>query len=53
MEFTYNNNYQATTGMSPFKALYGKYCSSSICWDEIGEHRMIRSKLVQFTNEVI
>ena len=25
-EFSYNNGYQASTGMSPFKALYGRKC---------------------------
>ncbi|KAL4033656.1 hypothetical protein IC575_006761 [Cucumis melo] len=28
MEFAYNNSYQATIGMAPFEALYGKSCRS-------------------------
>ncbi|TYK14430.1 Retrotransposable element Tf2 [Cucumis melo var. makuwa] len=35
MEFTYNNSFQATIGMAPFKALYVKSCRSLICWDEV------------------
>ncbi|TYK09566.1 ty3-gypsy retrotransposon protein [Cucumis melo var. makuwa] len=31
MEFAYNNSYQATIDMAPFKALYGKCCRSSVC----------------------
>ena len=26
VEFSYNNNFQATIGMAPYKALYGKRC---------------------------
>jgi len=25
-EFSYNNSYQASLGMSPFEALYGRKC---------------------------
>ncbi|KAL4037197.1 hypothetical protein IC575_000785 [Cucumis melo] len=35
MEFAYNNSYQATIGMAPFEALYGKCCRSPVCWGEI------------------
>ncbi|KAL4021044.1 hypothetical protein IC575_019833 [Cucumis melo] len=34
MEFAYNNSYQATIGMAPFKALYGRCCRSLVCWGE-------------------
>ncbi|KAL0551917.1 hypothetical protein IC582_011010 [Cucumis melo] len=37
MEFAYNNSYQATIGMAPFEALYGKCCRSPVCWGEVGE----------------
>ncbi|KAA0040402.1 pol protein [Cucumis melo var. makuwa] len=30
MEFAYNNSYQATIGMAPFEALYGKCCRSPV-----------------------
>ncbi|KAL0549472.1 hypothetical protein IC582_013955 [Cucumis melo] len=46
MEFTYNNSYQATIGMAPFEALYGKCCRSSVCWGEVGEQRMLDPELV-------
>ncbi|KAL0536641.1 hypothetical protein IC582_025599 [Cucumis melo] len=53
MEFAYNNSYQATIGMAPFEALYGKCCRSPICWGEIGEQRLMGPELVQSTNEAI
>ncbi|KAA0061233.1 pol protein [Cucumis melo var. makuwa] len=31
MEFAYNNSYQATIGVGPFEALYGKCCRSPVC----------------------
>ncbi|KAL0552145.1 hypothetical protein IC582_011242 [Cucumis melo] len=53
MEFAYNNSFQATFGMAPFKALYGKCCRSPVCWGEVGEQRLMGPELVQSTNEVI
>ncbi|KAL0539433.1 hypothetical protein IC582_023645 [Cucumis melo] len=53
MEFAYNNGYQATIGMAPFKALYGRCCTSLVCWGEIGEQRLLGPKLVQTTNAAI
>ncbi|KAA0045456.1 pol protein [Cucumis melo var. makuwa] len=53
MEFAYNNSFQATIRMAPFEALYGKCCRSPVCWDEVGEQRLMDPKLVQSTNEAI
>ncbi|KAA0057119.1 pol protein [Cucumis melo var. makuwa] len=53
MEFAYNNSFQATIGMTPFEALYDKCCGSPVCWDEVGEQRLMGPKLVQSTNEAI
>ncbi|TYK04282.1 pol protein [Cucumis melo var. makuwa] len=53
MEFAYNNSYQATIGMAPFEALYGKCCRSPICYDEVGKQRMLGPELVQTTNAAI
>ncbi|KAA0057160.1 pol protein [Cucumis melo var. makuwa] len=53
MEFTYNNSYQATIGMTPFEALYGKCCRSLVYWGEVGEQRMLGPELVQTTNVAI
>ncbi|KAL0551924.1 hypothetical protein IC582_011017 [Cucumis melo] len=53
MEFAYNNSYQATIGMAPFEALYGKCCRSPVCWGEVGEQRLMGPELVQSANEAI
>ncbi|KAL0556760.1 hypothetical protein IC582_005276 [Cucumis melo] len=51
MEFAYNNSFQATIGMAPFEALYDKCCRFPVCWDEVGEQRLMGPELVQSTNE--
>ncbi|TYK24122.1 pol protein [Cucumis melo var. makuwa] len=53
MKFAYNNSYQATIGMKPFEALYGKYCRSPVSWGEVGEQRILGLELVQTTNAAI
>jgi hypothetical protein len=37
VEFSYNNNYQASLKMSLFQALYGRNCRTSLHWDQPGE----------------
>lgn len=34
VEFSHNNNYQASIQMTPFKALYDWKSQNLICWDE-------------------
>lgn len=34
IEFAYNNEYQESLIMSPFKAMYSKKCNSPIVWDD-------------------
>ena len=53
MEFSYNNSFQATIGMAPFEALYGKRCRSPLCWDEVGEKELVGPELVRLTNEAV
>ena len=53
MEFAYNNSYQSSIGMAPFEALYGRKCRTPICWDEVGEGRLIGPELVQITLDKI
>ncbi|WVZ90691.1 hypothetical protein U9M48_036972 [Paspalum notatum var. saurae] len=38
-EFSYNNSYQASLGMSPFQALYGRQCRTPLMWEEVGERQ--------------
>lgn len=53
MEFAYNNSYEATIGMTPFEAIYGKSCRSPVYRDEVGEWKFLGPKLVQTANDVI
>ncbi|KAA0032408.1 pol protein [Cucumis melo var. makuwa] len=51
MEFAYNNSYQATIGMVPFEALYGKCCRSPICWGEGFSEGSIYEGCLRFENK--
>ena len=53
MEFAYNNSYQASIEMAPFEALYGRKCRTPVCWDEVGERRLVGLELVQITSEKV
>ena len=53
MEFSYNNSFQATIGMTPLEPLYGKRCRSPLCWDEVGERELVGPELVRITNEAV
>ena len=53
MEFAYNNSYQSSIGMAPFEALYGRKCRTPVCWDEVGERRLIGLELVHITLDKI
>ena len=37
VDFTYNSSHQATIGMAPYEALYGRKCHTPICWEEVGK----------------
>ena len=53
VEFAYNNSYQASIGMAPYEALYGRRCRSPICWDEVGERKILGAEIVLRTCEKI
>jgi hypothetical protein len=50
-EFSYNNGYQASLGMSPFGALYGRKCRTPLIWLEVGEHALIGPALMKEAEE--
>jgi hypothetical protein len=33
--------------MTPYEALYGRRCRTAVCWDEVGERKLLRPELVQ------
>ena len=49
VEFAYNNSYQACIQMAPFEALYGRRCRSPLCWDDVGERKLLGPELIQQT----
>ncbi|CAA7055044.1 unnamed protein product [Microthlaspi erraticum] len=51
VEFAYNNNFQASIGMAPFEALYGRPCRTPLCWTQVGERSMYGATYVQETRE--
>ncbi|XP_057479179.1 uncharacterized protein LOC130766528 [Actinidia eriantha] len=53
VEFAYNNSYQASIGMAPFEALYGRPCRSPVCWTDVGEAALAKSDWVRDTTEKV
>ncbi|KAA0051176.1 putative Retrotransposon protein [Cucumis melo var. makuwa] len=35
--------------MTPFEALYGRPCKTPVCWNEVGERKLVGSELLQIT----
>ena len=53
MEFSYNNSFQPTIVMAPFETLYGKCYRPPICWDKVGDQRLMGPELIQSINKAI
>ena len=51
MEFAYNNSYQSSIEMAPYKALYERKCRTPLCWDEVGERKLSGLEIVQFMTD--
>ncbi|WVZ80934.1 hypothetical protein U9M48_028367 [Paspalum notatum var. saurae] len=45
-EFSYNNSYQASLKKSPFEALYGRRCRTSLFWNQTGEKQVFGPDLI-------
>ena len=39
--------------MAPFEALYGRPCRTPVCWNEVGERKLVGPELVQVTSDNI
>jgi hypothetical protein len=52
-EFSYNNSYEASPKMSPFKALYGRKCRTPLYWDQTGERQLFGPELIQEAGEQV
>ena len=53
VEFAYNNSFQASIGMAPYEALYGRRCRSPVCWFETGEGQLLGPDMVRITFEKV
>ena len=53
VEFAYNNSYQASIGMAPYKAFYERKCKTPLCWDEVGEWKLNDVELIETTSKKI
>jgi hypothetical protein len=45
-EFSYNNSYQASLKMAPFKALYGRKCRTPLYWNQTGESQVFGPEIL-------
>jgi hypothetical protein len=52
-EFSYNNGYQSSLGMSPFEALYGRRCRTPLNWSETGERQLFGPDLIKEAEEQV
>ncbi|WVZ58216.1 hypothetical protein U9M48_008504 [Paspalum notatum var. saurae] len=50
-EFAYNNSYQKSLEMAPFKDLYGRRCRTPLNWSELGERVTFGPDLVTQAEE--
>ena len=53
VEFTYNNSHQASIKAAPYEALYGRKCRFPLCWDDVGQRRLLGPEIVQQTIDKI
>ena len=53
MEFASNNSYPASIGMAPYEALCGRKCRTPVCWDKVGERKLVGPEIVQVTFDKI
>ncbi|KAG7559449.1 Integrase catalytic core [Arabidopsis thaliana x Arabidopsis arenosa] len=53
VEFSYNKSYQASIGMAPFVALYGRPCRTPLCWTQVGEMSLYDEGFVRKTSKKI
>ena len=46
VEFVYNNSFQSSIGMVPYKVLYRRKCRTPLCWIELSEEKIIGPDLI-------
>ena len=53
MEFAYNNSYHSSIEMAPYEALYGRKSKAPLCWEEVGERKLLGPEISQMTSKKI
>ncbi|KAI3810725.1 hypothetical protein L1987_20347 [Smallanthus sonchifolius] len=53
IEFSYNNSYHSSIKAAPFEALYGRKCTTPICWTDVGDSQLSRPEILQETTDKI
>ena len=53
VEFAYNNSFQDSIGMAPYKALYGEICRTPICWNKVSGRKLCSEELIKVSTEKI
>ena len=53
VDFVYNNSFQSSIRMAPYKALYERKCRTPLCWTELSEKKVIGPDLIQETEEKV
>ncbi|KAK6151820.1 hypothetical protein DH2020_014455 [Rehmannia glutinosa] len=48
-----DSSYQATIGIAPYEALYGRKCRSPVHWDEVGERKLLGPDIVREMTEAV
>ena len=46
VEFSYNNGYHSSLGMSPFQALYGRPCRTPLSWDRLEDQVLFDPEMI-------
>ena len=46
IEFSYDNSYHSSIGITLFEALYGRRCRSSVGWFEVGESSILGPEII-------
>jgi hypothetical protein len=53
VEFAYNNGYQNSAKLSPFKILYGRKCTTPIRWDNPADRLMVGPEILQEMENIV
>jgi len=53
VEFTYNNSYHSSIGVTPYEALYGRRCRTPLCWQQDEESMVLGPEFLQTTTEKV